>query len=61
VVGPEGEIVESAILEIRDLAGRPARALRSNKVGHFMIVTALPNGQYDIITEKEGYVLPLYL
>ena len=58
VIDPDGKIVESAILEIRDLAGRPVRALRSNKVGHFMIVTALANGQYDIITEKEGLMFP---
>jgi hypothetical protein len=58
VIDPDGKIVESAILEIRDLAGRPVRALRSNKVGHFMVVTGLTNGQYDIITEKEGLVFP---
>lgn len=56
VMDPTGKIVEGAILEIRDLAGRPVRALRSNKVGHFMIVTALTNGSYDIITEKEGLI-----
>lgn len=55
VLDQDGKIIEGAILEIRDLAGRPVRAVRSNKLGHFMIVTALPNGQYDIITEKEGY------
>lgn len=55
ILDNNGKIVEGAILEIRDASGRPVRALRSNKLGHFMIVTALPNGQYDIITEKEGY------
>lgn len=55
VLTSDGKIIEGAILEIRDVAGRPVRAIRSNKLGHFMIVTALPNGQYDIITEKEGY------
>lgn len=55
VVDTNGKIIEGAILEIRDLAGRPVRAIRSNKLGHFMIVTSLPNGRYDIITEKEGY------
>ncbi|BCX14444.1 MAG: hypothetical protein KatS3mg088_127 [Patescibacteria group bacterium] len=55
VLSSDGKIIEGAILEIRDLAGRPVRAVRSNKLGHFMIVTALANGQYDIITEKEGY------
>jgi hypothetical protein len=55
VLSSDGKIIEGAILEIRDIAGRPVRAIRSNKLGHFMIVTALANGQYDIITEKEGY------
>jgi hypothetical protein len=54
VVDSEGKIVESAILEIRDSEGRPARALRSNKLGHFMIVTPLENGSYEITTEKDG-------
>jgi hypothetical protein len=56
VIDPAGKIVEGAILEIRDLAGRPVRALRSNKLGHFIIVTALQDGSYDIITEKEGLI-----
>lgn len=55
VVDLYGKIIEGAILEIKDLAGRPVRALRSNKVGHFIIVTALPKGHYTITTEKEGY------
>lgn len=54
VMDASGKIVEGAILEIRDAAGRPVRALRSNKVGHFFIVTPLINGNYEIITEKEG-------
>ncbi|OGM03995.1 hypothetical protein A2715_03860 [Candidatus Woesebacteria bacterium RIFCSPHIGHO2_01_FULL_39_32] len=55
VVDPSGGIIEAAILEIRDSEGRPVRALKSNKLGHFMIVTPLLNGMYEIITEKEGY------
>jgi hypothetical protein len=52
----EGKIVNGAILEIRDVAGRPVRALRSNMLGHFIIVTPLVNGRYEIITEKENLV-----
>lgn len=52
---PSGKIIDSAILEIRDSDGRPVRALKSNKLGHFMIVTPLTNGKYEIITEKEGF------
>lgn len=55
VVDANRKIVEGAIMEIRDSAGRPVRALRSNKVGHFITVTPLDNGRYDIVTEKEGY------
>jgi len=54
VVDEHRKIIEGAIIEIRDSAGRPVRALRSNKVGHFITVTPLDPGRYDIITEKEG-------
>ena len=52
IVDTDGKTIEGAILEIRDLAGRPVRALRSNKVGHFTIVQ---DGQYTLTTEKDGY------
>lgn len=55
VLDTTGGIIEGAILEIRDIAGRPVRALRSNKAGHFMVVTALSNGDYEIITEKDNF------
>lgn len=55
VLDSQGKIIESAILEIRDVGGRPVRAVKTNKLGHFLIVTPLQNGTYTIITEKEGY------
>jgi hypothetical protein len=55
VVDEARRIVEGAIIEIRDEYGRPIRALRSNKLGHFIAVTPLDDGKYDIITEKDGY------
>ena len=54
VLDAGGKIVESAILEIRDAAGRPVRAVKTNKLGHFIIVTPLQDGKYEIISEKEG-------
>lgn len=54
VLDGEGNTVEAAILEIKDSEGRPVRALRSNKVGHFLTATPLSMGTYEIITEKEG-------
>ncbi len=55
IVDQDRRIVEGAIMEIRDSAGRPIRALRSNKVGHFITVTQLDSGHYEIITDKDGY------
>jgi hypothetical protein len=54
VLDSEGKIIENAILEIRDTDGRPVRAFKTNKLGHFMIVTPLATGKYQITTEKEG-------
>lgn len=55
VVDEIGNGVASAILEIRDSQGRPARALRTNTVGHFLTATPLSPGAYQIIVEKDGY------
>lgn len=55
VLDKEGKIMEGAILEIRNNQGTPVRALRSSRLGQFMIATPLPNGVYEIETEKEGY------
>jgi hypothetical protein len=56
VLSPEGKIVENAILEIRESAtGHPVRAMKTNKIGQFSIITALKNGTYDIITEKDEF------
>jgi len=55
VLTKKGEIIEGAILEIRNSQGIPVRALRTNKLGQFMIATPLENDTYEIETEKEGY------
>ena len=55
ILDSEGKIVEGAILEIRNAQGLPVRALKTNRLGQFMIVTPLENGLYEIETEKEGY------
>lgn len=52
---PDGKIIEGAILEIRDTAGNPVRALKSNKLGQFQIATPLPSGSYEIEIEKNGH------
>lgn len=55
VMDAQGRIIEAAILEIKDSGGRPVRAVKTNKLGHFFIVTPLSNGIYEVLTEKDGY------
>lgn len=55
VLDKNGEIIEGAIIEIRDSQGMPVRALKTNKLGQFTIATPLEDGIYEIETEKEGY------
>lgn len=51
----KGKIIEGAILEIRDSSGIPVRAFKTNKLGQFQSATPLPNGTYEIETEKESF------
>ncbi len=51
----DNRIVENAILEIRNADGIPVRAFKTNKLGQFQSATPLPNGIFEIETEKEGY------
>jgi len=54
VFNKNGEIVEGAVLEIRNMGRIPVRALKTNKLGQFIIATPLENGQYEMEIEKEG-------
>ncbi len=56
VLDSVGNTVDAAILEIKDSDGRPVRALRSNRVGHFLTATPLLPGTYEILTEKDGFI-----
>lgn len=49
----DGKIVDGAILEIRDSHEKPVRAIKTNKLGHFLTVTPLQDGEYEIQTERE--------
>ena len=55
VMDAQGKIVEGAIIEIRNSRDVPVRALKTNKLGQFRIVTPLKNDTYEIETEKEGF------
>lgn len=55
VFTPEGKILPGAIVEIRNMNGEVARAVKTNPLGQFFITTPLDSGQYIIVTEKTGY------
>jgi len=55
VIDSTGKMIEGAILEIRDSLGRPARAFKTNKAGHFRIVTPLDPGKYKVTIEKDEF------
>lgn len=56
VIDVNKQIIDGAIIEIKDENGRPVRALKSNKLGHFMTITPLLDGKYIVVTEKDGVV-----
>jgi len=56
ILDSKQDIIEGAILEVKDKLGIPVRAMKTNKAGHFMMVTPLADGIYNILTEKEGFI-----
>ncbi len=49
-------VLDSAIITIAKKAdASPVRALRTNALGHFAIVTPLESGTYTLSIEKDGY------
>ncbi len=55
VVDGDGNEVPGAIVEIQDIDGNPARAMRTNGLGQFQTATPLPKGDYLIVVEKEPF------
>lgn len=48
------ETLEDVILVIKNKKGEPVRALKTDRLGHFLISTPLPNGEYEIEIDKTG-------
>lgn len=59
VVSRFSELLEGAIIEIRNSQGMAVRALKTNKLGQFAIATPLENDTYEIETEKDGQVFDI--
>lgn len=56
VLSQDNKIVENAIVTIlRESDHTPMRAMKTNTLGQFAVVTPLENGTYQISVEKDGY------
>lgn len=61
VVTTDDKIVEGAIITItRQADNTPVRAIKTNTLGQFAVVTPLESGTYIILTEKDGFVFDKY-
>jgi len=49
-----GNLIEGAVIIIKDVDGDVVRALKTNKLGHFKTQTAVPSGKYTIEAIRGG-------
>jgi hypothetical protein len=54
VLTPQNELVNDAIVEIKNQAGATVRAVKTNALGQFFVTTPLNDGTYVLETEKQG-------
>lgn len=59
VQGSNEELLSGVIIVMKDEQGTPVRALKTNRLGQFVIATPLPNGTYIIELEKDGFVFDI--
>lgn len=58
VLTKDSDLVNDAIIEVKNQAGNTIRAVKTNALGQFYITTPLPDGKYQIHTEKDDYQFP---
>src|SRR3989344_5781138 len=54
VKGKTGNLLKDAVVIVKDLAGSPVRALKTNELGQFAITTPVPNGSYTVEVSSSG-------
>lgn len=55
VTDPKNNLLQDAVLLVKDEANTPVRALKTNKLGQFVVSTPLESGTYTINTELDNY------
>ena len=59
VQNQDGNLLEETIVLVKDKNNIPVRALKTNRLGQFVISTPVPNGTYRIEAEKENYLFDI--
>jgi len=59
VQNKEGNLLEDTIVLVKDTNNIPVRALKTNKLGQFVISTPVPDGNYKIEAEKESFLFDI--
>ncbi len=54
IISREGKLLEDVVLTIRNEKGEAVRAIKTNKLGKFLISSPLPNGEYSIEVDKDN-------
>lgn len=49
------KMIQGAIVVVKDEAGDPVRALKTNEIGQFVVSTPLPNGKYYVTASLPGW------
>ena len=52
---PTDQLIDNAIVEIKDKNNFPLRTVKTNNLGQFFIATPLNNGKYTILAEHNNY------
>lgn len=55
ILDERGAPIDDAIIIIKDKAGNSIRALKTNRIGQFLVSTPLENGTYYLEIERPGY------
>lgn len=55
VLSQDNELIDNALVEIKDEQKQTITAVKSNGLGQFSISQPLSNGQYQVIISKQGY------
>jgi len=58
IVDSNGNLLTDVVGIMKDSAGTPIRASKSNKLGQMLFSSSVSNGRYKIALSKKGYIFP---